>query len=106
MKHTAPSLCVAGCLLAGVPAAHAATITQVGVDSSTGGDWRTSGTVKPNDVDGDNIYGTDGYRIASLLGKITPATSSNPAMPPLRSPVALVASRAQGMRRTSRLSTT
>ncbi|MFN0130688.1 MAG: hypothetical protein ACKV19_28840, partial [Verrucomicrobiales bacterium] len=78
MKRTASSFFVAGFLLAGVPTAHAATITPVDVDSSTGGDWRTSGTVKPLDVDGDNIYGTDGYRIASFGGQDDPLNILQP----------------------------
>jgi hypothetical protein len=54
------------CAAATISVAHAATITSVGVDATTGGDWRTSGTAKPLDVDGDNIYGTDGYMISSF----------------------------------------
>ncbi|MFN0130689.1 MAG: hypothetical protein ACKV19_28845 [Verrucomicrobiales bacterium] len=64
--------------IAGLTATHAASIVQVGVDSSTGRDWRTSGTVKPNDVNGDNIYGTDGYRIASFAGADNPLNIQQP----------------------------
>jgi len=51
--------------------ANAATIVSLGVDTSTGADWRTSTTTKSSafDPDGDNIYGSDGYYIGySALG--------------------------------------
>jgi len=72
MKRIFYSLFVVSILLAGFPVANAATIVQVALDVDTGRDWRTSGTVKPNDPDGDNIYGTDGYRIGSFAGANNP----------------------------------
>ena len=42
---------------------HSASVTVLGVDSETGGSWRTSDVPKPfGDLDG--VYGTDGYFIA------------------------------------------
>ena len=52
--------------MASLTASYSATVSPVALDASTGRDWRTSGTVKANDVDGDNIYGTAGYKIASF----------------------------------------
>ena len=54
----------AGCLL-GLSVstnAVAATITYVGMDTTTKGDWRTTTVAKPLEGDGDNAYGTDGWR--------------------------------------------
>ena len=44
--------------------AAADSVTFVEVDETTNDAWRTSSVAK-NDADGDNIYGTDGYFIAS-----------------------------------------
>jgi hypothetical protein len=38
-----------------------ADVVHVADESSTGSGWRTSTVVKSNDVDGDNVYGTDGW---------------------------------------------
>jgi len=38
-----------------------ATVKFVGNDLTTGPHWRTASIAKPNDADGDNIYGTEGY---------------------------------------------
>ena len=54
----------AGCLL-GLSVstnAVAATINYVGIDTTTQGSWRTTTVLKPLDGDGDNAYGTDGWR--------------------------------------------
>lgn len=49
--------------------AAAATVALAGSDLDVtaaapggGGYWRTSSAAKPNDIDGDNVLGTDGYR--------------------------------------------
>ena len=50
---------------------YAATITSLGADLTTGADWRTATTAKSStfDPNGDDIYGSDGYRIGySALG--------------------------------------
>ena len=52
--------------MASLTASYSATVSPVALDASTGRSWRTSGIVKANDVDGDNIYGTAGYKIASF----------------------------------------
>lgn len=46
-----------------IGSAQAATVSYLGLDTTTGADWRTASTAKSAtfDVDGDNIYGTDGY---------------------------------------------
>jgi hypothetical protein len=38
-----------------------ATVTFVGNDFTTDGAWRTADVIKTNDIDGDNVYGSDGY---------------------------------------------
>ena len=48
-----------GAMLRGQPAW--ATVTFVGDDWSTGSYWRTPTVVKTNDIDGDNVYGSEGY---------------------------------------------
>lgn len=53
-------------VMASLTASYSATVSPVALDASTGRSWRTSGTVKASDVDGDNIYGTTGYMIASF----------------------------------------
>lgn len=42
-----------------------ATVTYVGDDLTTNAKWRTSSVAKPNDIDGDNIYGSAGYYFAA-----------------------------------------
>ncbi len=60
------------CLSAAVPCAHAATITYFGADLTSHGDWRNPSVVKSIDVDGDNIYGSDGYLlVTSPSGPLT-----------------------------------
>ncbi len=46
--------------------AYSAAVSLVGVDESTNDAWRTTDLAKPLDANGDNIYGTDGYLIASF----------------------------------------
>ena len=58
-------ICVAlGCLLLAARAEGAA-VSFAGADTSTNDAWRTTDLVKPFDIDGDNVYGTDGYEISS-----------------------------------------
>ena len=40
-------------------------VTFVGNDIVTGSAWRTPGVAKPNDIDGDNVYGSAGYFLPS-----------------------------------------
>ena len=42
-----------------------AKVTFVGNDLTTDAQWRTPGTAKPNDLDGDNVYGSAGYYLAA-----------------------------------------
>jgi len=42
-----------------------AAVTFVGNDIITGSSWRTPGVAKPNDIDGDNVYGSVGYFLPS-----------------------------------------
>jgi len=42
-----------------------AAVTFVGNDIATGSSWRTPGVTKPNDIDGDNVYGSAGYFLPS-----------------------------------------
>jgi len=65
-------------VMASLTTSYSATIVQVALDASTGRDWRTSGTVKANDIDGDNIYGTTGYRIASFDSENNPLNILQP----------------------------
>lgn len=54
-----------------VGSAQAATISSLGVDTTTDADWRTATTAKSAtfDPDGDNIYGSDGYFVGySAIG--------------------------------------
>jgi hypothetical protein len=46
-----------------------AAVTYVGEDNTTDSQWRTPSAAKPNDLDGDNVYGTAGYWLA--WGKLT-----------------------------------
>ena len=62
--------------LVGLPA-HAATILYVGSDLSTSGSWRSAAVSKPLDLDGNNIYGSDGYLLtgsSTLLSNPSYAT--------------------------------
>ncbi len=52
---------LAGILLATAPGAFGASITYAGVDTSTKSNWRSTSMTKPQDISGDNAYGTDGY---------------------------------------------
>ncbi len=49
-----------------IPMASAATISLLGIDSTTGADWRTTTTLKSASFDpnGDNAYGSGGYYMA------------------------------------------
>ncbi|MEI2608159.1 MAG: choice-of-anchor Q domain-containing protein [Candidatus Promineifilaceae bacterium] len=49
--------------------AAAPSVTFIGADITTHDAWRTTSVAKPLDVDGDNIYGTDGFY---LFGGHTP----------------------------------
>lgn len=40
-------------------------VTFVGNDIITGSAWRTPSVIKPNDIDGDNVYGSAGYFLPS-----------------------------------------
>lgn len=51
-----------------VRAASATTISFAGSDLTTGGAWRTSSVSKTLDADGNNIYGSDGYFLATSPG--------------------------------------
>ncbi len=60
-----------------IASTQAAIITSLGVDTTTGADWRTDTTTKSMtfDVDKDNIYGTDGYYVGySAIGASNTAT--------------------------------
>ncbi len=48
-------------LLATSDAIRAAVITYAGADLTTNDAWRTNNLVKLLDIDGDNVYGTDGF---------------------------------------------
>jgi hypothetical protein len=48
-------------LVASAGVGNAATITYAGVDTATRGSWRSTSVTKPQDISGDNAYGTDGY---------------------------------------------
>jgi hypothetical protein len=55
-----------------------ATVTYVGTDWTTDANWRTSSVVKPNDADGDNIYGSEGYYLPSGLEADEDGTDLDP----------------------------
>lgn len=60
------------CLFA-VGAAQAVTITAAGSNVNLGSGWRTSSVVK-NDIDGNNVLGSDGYRIVGTNARsLTPS---------------------------------
>ncbi|MHC1766232.1 MAG: LamG-like jellyroll fold domain-containing protein [Verrucomicrobiia bacterium] len=46
-----------------------ATVTYIGEDIATNAKWRTSSVTKPNDIDGDNVYGSAGYYLPAGLRK-------------------------------------
>jgi hypothetical protein len=63
---TANLLCISArttlaAIVLGIATAHAQTVSFVNSDLTTHGAWRTPGVNKPLDVDGNNIYGSDGY---------------------------------------------
>ncbi|RME94125.1 MAG: hypothetical protein D6766_06660 [Verrucomicrobia bacterium] len=64
VHRTAPWI-MAGAILAGWTAL--AGVTFVGNDWDTDAAWRTPEVAKPNDLDGDNIYGTAGYYLPAGL---------------------------------------
>ncbi|MEI8309723.1 MAG: PEP-CTERM sorting domain-containing protein [Verrucomicrobiota bacterium] len=66
--------------LAAVPAAKAAVITAVGVDTTTGANWRTTTVSKPYDVNGDKVYGTDGYLALATGGSGNTAVTAASAV--------------------------
>lgn len=41
-------------------------VGHVSTDEATGADWRSTGVAKPDDVDSDSAYGTDGYKMFSV----------------------------------------
>ena len=43
----------------------AAWVSYVGADLNTSGAWRTPAVIKPLDGNGDNLYGSDGYLLAT-----------------------------------------
>lgn len=51
-----------------------AKISFVGNDFTTGSAWRTTSVVKPDDIDSDNVYGSDGYYLpgATTFGYVNP----------------------------------
>jgi len=59
--------------------ASAATIVYVGEDVTTNDQWRTTDHAKPLDIDGDNVYGTDGYFIGITLAGV----DASPAYAPV-----------------------
>lgn len=48
------------CLVALQSGAHTRVIA-LGADTTTGSEWRDPSVIKPNDPDGDHVYGTDGF---------------------------------------------
>ena len=61
MKTKFASLFVALTAAAFVPSAGASVITYAGSQTDLGPGWRTATVGKPLDIDGDNVFGTDGY---------------------------------------------
>lgn len=47
-------------------------VTFVATDEATGAAWRSTSVDKPNDVDGDDAYGSDGYQMFSVEKKSLP----------------------------------
>jgi hypothetical protein len=70
----------------GTVSASGGTSAFAGSDLTTAGQWRTPSVVKTKDVDGNNVYGTDGYAIGALGGVetvVNPAYATitrNPAL--------------------------
>ncbi|MEM6821279.1 MAG: PEP-CTERM sorting domain-containing protein [Verrucomicrobiota bacterium] len=64
MKYKNNFLKIVACLSLSILSAQdltATVITYAGEQTNLGDGWRTPGTAKTQDADGDNIYGTDGY---------------------------------------------
>jgi hypothetical protein len=59
----------------------AATIVHVGNDTTTLDRWRTTDFLKPLDIDGDNVYGTDGY-FAEFVAEAQPSYAENTLLAP------------------------
>jgi len=55
-----------------------ATVNYVGDDWTTGSHWRTPSVIKTNDIDGDNIYGSEGYYLPSGLDSDAGNVDLNP----------------------------
>ncbi|MBM3881958.1 MAG: hypothetical protein FJ387_19925 [Verrucomicrobia bacterium] len=74
-------LCLAAGALLGAATVSAA-VTFVGNDHTTDAKWRTAATVKPDDLDGDNVYGTAGYFLAAgkRAGYVDPFLSGTPIL--------------------------
>ncbi len=85
-KSPALSLLTASMLVYSLGSIHAATIVSLGVDTTTGADWRTASTTKPSafDPDGDNIYGSDGYFVGySAIGASNTGTELTLVVTPI-----------------------
>jgi hypothetical protein len=65
-------------MLSGVASA---SVIYVGGDLTSGGAWRTSSTAKTQDIDGNNIYGSDGYYIVGSPATVAPPTGLFTATP-------------------------
>ncbi|MFZ4596223.1 MAG: Ig-like domain-containing protein, partial [Verrucomicrobiaceae bacterium] len=63
-------------LTASVGTITAVPSTQLIADTTTGGKWRTSSVIKPLDIDGNDVYGTDGYSMWGLNGVQTEVNPS------------------------------
>lgn len=48
-----------------------------GSDSTVGGEWRSTSVTKAYDIDGDDVYGTDGYYMFNELKRSDPVYVSN-----------------------------
>src|SRR5262245_19617622 len=59
-----------------------ASVTFAGNDLSTGAHWRTPCTLKENDVDKDNVYGSVGYYLAAgeRFGYVAPFLKDTPVI--------------------------
>jgi len=75
MQHTS-TLITAGLLfgLTVAPAAFGASVSFIGHEETTQGNWRTTTVAKPFDADSDNAYGTDGWMTANSLSNPAYAT--------------------------------
>lgn len=59
-----------------------ADVIQVANDTATSSAWRTNTVTKPHDVDGNNVYGSDGweyfgYALAGTTSGVSPADPAN-----------------------------